>query len=219
MFRIVTVALAAMLVTACVTPRPISDVTPTLSYKPAPGKVIVGVVEARQRVVEKGKPPTIAGYARGAYGIPMDITVGQMAIADPKLKSATMSVYLAERIADSLRAGGADAVAVNAAHELTNEEADKAMESMGASVIVTVIDLNWHFDANLNWVGKVRFDTEVEIIVQRKGQGTVLKKAFKETQAVPLIADDSLANVMLVAYRAKLEQILNDPEVKAALAG
>jgi hypothetical protein len=218
MFRTVLIAAAAMLVTACVTPQPISAVTPVLSYRTTPDKLVVSVVEARERVVgAKGKPATIAGYARGAYGIPIDINIGQLAVADPSLKNASMSTYLAQRMADSLSASGSQAVVAQASRVATDAEAEQIMDTMKAGILLTVVDRNWHFDANLNWVGKVRFDTEVEIVVQRKGKGTILKKTFKDTQAVPLIADDSVANVMLLAYKAKLEQILEDPEVKVAL--
>lgn len=215
MFRTMLVAAAAMLVTACVTPRPMEMQTPTLAYK-APSKVLVGVVEARERV-QGGKPGTFIGYFR-MYGAPTDLTVDILTLAE-KSKGKTASAYLGERVAAGLKAAGSDVVVVKADREVTDTEVDAILAANGGGVLLTIVDRDYHVDINGNWVGKFQFNTDFEVIVQKAGRGTVLRKRFAEKAAIQGKGEDSWANQVADATKAKLEQILTDPEVQAALAG
>ncbi|WGM39844.1 hypothetical protein [Caulobacter sp. NIBR1757] len=216
MFRTLLVAVAAMMLTACVTPRAVELQNPSIGYK-ASDKVLVGVVEDRPRV-KAGKPNNFAGFAR-VYGAPMDWTVNEMTLADKTAKGKSMSLYLAERIAAGLKSGGADVMVMAASGVATDAQADEVLAANNAGVLLTVVDREWHFDVNTNWVGKFRFDSELELVVQRRGKGTVLRKTFKDSQAVQAEGDESWPNLIVDAYKAKLEEIFSDAEVKAALAG
>ncbi|RYF95532.1 MAG: hypothetical protein EON95_01085 [Caulobacteraceae bacterium] len=215
MFRVMAVAAAAMLVTACVTPRPMELQNPTVAYK-ASSKVLVGVVEARERV-KGGKPGTFIGYIR-MYGAPADLTVDVLTMAE-KGKGKTASTYLGERIAAGLKAAGSDVVVVRADREVTDAEANSILAANGGGVLLTIIDRDYHVDINANWVGKFQFNTDFEVIVQKAGKGTVLRKRFAEKAAIQAAGEDSWANQVADATKAKLQQILSDAEVQAALAG
>ncbi|MBX3480684.1 MAG: hypothetical protein KF842_09795 [Caulobacter sp.] len=214
MFRSVLIAAAALLVTACVTPRSIEMQNPTLGYKAA-DKIMVGVVEDRQRVKD-GKPPNFAGYAR-VYGAPVDWTVDVLTMSDKTGKGKSMSRYLAERVAAGLKSGGADVMVMQADRVATDEEADIVMARENAGAIVTIVNHDWHFDVNTNWVGKFQFNSDVDVVIQKRGRGTVLTKRFADKQAIQGEGSESWPNMITDAYKAKLEQIFNDPEVKAAL--
>lgn len=214
MFRSVLIAAAALLVTACVTPRSIEMQNPTLGYKTT-DKTLVGVAEDRQRVKD-GKPKNFAGYAR-VYGAPVDWTVDVLTMSDKASKGKSMSDYLAERIAAGLRAGGSDVMVVHADRVPTDEEAELVMVRENAGAIVTVVNHDWHFDVNTNWVGKFQFNSDVDVVIQKRGRGTVLTKRFAENQAIQGKGEESWPNMITDAYKAKLEQIFSDPEVKAAL--
>lgn len=216
MFRTVLVVAAAMLATACVTPRTLQQQTPTVAYKTS-GKTLVGVVEQRERVKE-GKPPNFAGYVR-TYGMPVDWTVDTLTLSDKSYAGRTMSTYLADRIAGGLKASGSDAVVVSATRVPTDAEAEQIMSGMGASKLITIVNRDWHFDVNTNWVGKFQFNSDVEVVIQKAGKGTVLRKTFAEKQAIQAKGEESWPNLIVDAYKAKLEQVLSDSEVRAALEG
>jgi len=216
MFRSLLIAAAALMVTACVTPRSLDLQNPAIAYK-APDKVLVGVVEDRERV-KTGKPANFAGYAR-AYGIPNDWTVDVLTLSDKAQKGKSMSRYLSERIAAGMTSNGTEVVVVQADRVPTDAEANAILSQNGAGTLITVVDRDWHFDLNINWVGKFQFNSDVEVIVQKAGRGTVLRKNFAEKQAIQAKGEDSWPNQIVDAYKAKLEQIFNDPEVKAAIIG
>lgn len=215
MFRTLMAVMAMCMLSACVTPISLEAQTPKLAYK-APEKMMVGVVEQRERVLA-GKPANFAGYAR-MNGIPFDWTI--KIIAGPKSPEGdkTMSQFLAGRIASGLKSGGSDVVELALAKPLSDEEATKVLTDAGAKTLVTVVDKDWHFDVNTNWVGKFKFNTDVDVIVQRVGGGTILRKSFQDSQAIQGEGDNSWPNMILAAYKAKLEQILSDPEVVAAIS-
>ena len=215
MLRAMFVAMAAMLVTACVTPRAMELQNPTVAYK-ASSKVLVGVVESRPRV-QGGKPAAFIGYIR-MYGAPADLTTDVLTLAE-KGKGKTVSTYLSERVAAGLKTAGSDVVVVKADREVTDAEVDAILAANGGGVLVTIIDREYHVDINANWVGKFQFNTDFEVVVQKAGKGTVLRKRFTENAAIQGKGEDSWANQVADATKAKLEQILTDPEVAAALAG
>lgn len=100
---------------------------------------------------------------------------------------------------------------------LSDSDASSLIQSRAADRLVTFVLREWHFDVNLNWVGKFRFDSEIEVLVQRPGEGVVLRQTYKDSQAIQGIGDKSWGNMILEAYKAKLEQIINSPEVRSAL--
>lgn len=214
MFRAIFVAAAAMLVTACVTPRAMELQNPTVSYKSS-SKVLVGVVEARERV-KAGKPAAFVGFIR-MYGAPADLTTDILTLAE-KGKAKSASLYLSERVAAGLKAAGTDVVVVKADREVSDAEVDAILTANGGGVLLTIINRDYHVDINSNWVGKFQFNTDFEVIIQKAGKGTVLRKRFEEKAAIQGRGEDSWANQVADATKAKLEQILTDPEVQAALA-
>lgn len=204
-----------ILLAGCVTPLKVEQQTPMPAYI-APGKSIIGVVEDRPRT-EQGRAPTMLGYARMLYGIPSHMHVNQI-VRNPKAdRSKTAAELLSTRIVQGFIANGSavDEIAMTA--PLSDTDASTLLRTRSADRLVTFVLREWHFDVNMSWVGKFRFDSEIEVVVQRPEEGVTFRQVFKESQAIQAEGSDSWGNQILEAYKAKLEQIINSPDVRAAL--
>jgi hypothetical protein len=166
--------------------------------------------------VREGKPANFMGYARN-YGIPIDWTVQTLMYGNAADKDKTMTELLSSRIVTGLNANGGAAQAVALAQDASDAEAEALLAQHQATNLLTLHVRNWHFDVNINWVGAFRFDSDMDVIVQRAGAGTVLRETFTDSQAIQGVADNSWGNMILDAYREKLQQTLNDPDVRTAL--
>ncbi|MDZ4776179.1 MAG: hypothetical protein SGJ23_05265 [Alphaproteobacteria bacterium] len=203
-----------LLLAGCVTPLTAEQQQPMPGYV-APGKTVIGVVEDRART-EEGRAPTMLGYARN-YGIPNHWHVKHIVRTPKEDRSKTAAQLLATRIAQGFTAKGSTVEEVAMTAPLSDSDASSLIQSRAADRLVTFVLREWHFDVNLNWVGKFRFDSEIEVLVQRPGEGVVLRQTYKDSQAIQGIGDKSWGNMILEAYKAKLEQIINSPEVRSAL--
>jgi hypothetical protein len=213
MFRLLAMA-AALFVAGCVTPLTVEQQSPAVQYQ-VPGRTLVAVVDSRERVAQ-GKATNFLGFAR-IYGVPTDWTVETLMFGTPEDKTKTMAELLASRVVTGVNGGGGSAEAVALSEVQSDAGAQGLLQERGASSLMTLLVRNWHFDLNTSWVGRFRFETDMDVIVQRVGAGTVLRKAFAENQAIEAEGENSWGNMLLDAYRDKLAQTLNDPEVRAAL--
>lgn len=211
MLRYLVVA-AALGLAGCVTPMTAEQQSPVVSYQ-AQGRTLVAVVDDRARVRE-GKPANFLGFAR-VYGVPVDWTVRTIIVGEDK--DLTMSELLGERVALGLSANGGTAEAVALSADASDSEAEALLRQHGANNLLTLHVREWHFDVNTSWVNAFRFNSDFDVIVQRAGAGTVLRKTFTENQAIDAQADNSWGNMILAAYQSKLQQALNDSEVNTAL--
>jgi hypothetical protein len=203
-----------LLVAGCVTPMTVEQQTPAVSYKPAE-KTLVAVIESRTRVTEEGRPDSFLGYARN-YGIPNHWGTKEIYAFSPEDKGKPVTDILASRIAGGLTAAGGQAEVVSLKAPATEAEVRELLDAKAAGQLLTVNLQNWHFDLSINWVGKVRFDNEANLIVQRP-EGTLLAKHVAASDAVQADAKQSWQNILMLMYKDKLQTYLNDEEVKAAL--
>ena len=150
-------------------------------------------------------------------GIPNDWSTDVIMVRQPRSeKGLTMAQLLSSRITSGLNASSSQAQSVTLSAPATDAAARDLLHAQQASRLVTVNLRDWHFDLNANWVGRMRFDTDADIIVQNAA-GTALNKRFTDSQAIQAIGDDLWQNLILGAYRAKLEAYFNDAELRAAL--
>jgi len=206
------IAAAAMCLAGCVTPLTVEQQAPAVSYQ-TQGRTLVAVVDDRERI-RQGKAPNFLGFGR-VYGAPIDWTVRTIVLGEGK--DLTMSQLIAARTAFGLTANGSAAEAVALTAGASDAEAEALLAQHDAANLLTLHVREWHFDVNTSWVGAFRFDSDFDVIVQRAGMGTVLRKTFTENQAIDARADASWSNMILEAYRGKLGQALNDADVRAAL--
>lgn len=76
----------------------------------------------------------------------------------------------------------------------------------------------WYFSVNLNWVSAFNFDTNTDILVYSLEEGKLLAKNIAERDVVDEQANESPQNNILRAYKAQLDQIVNDEEVRNAVS-
>jgi hypothetical protein len=206
----------AVLVTACVTPIPIKDQAPKVSYA-ANEKVAVAVVDSRPSVKAEKKAATYIGRAHGLFGIPTDMQVYPW-VSLKEEKDFTLAQELEQRVADALQGIGANVVRVETGAHVDAASAKRAALGLGADRILLITLDEWSVDVNLNWAGSFDFDWgyTVEVFDTAGAQITTFKDSGQDV--VKEHASDSPRNMITVAYRARLEKLLERPELRSALS-
>lgn len=204
---------ASLALAGCVTPMNALDQTPAPGYSP-PDRTLVAVIDERIRT-EEGRPEAFAGFAR-SYGVPFHWTVETLMLGSKADKSLTMAELLSARMASGLAAGGGDVRSVALQAPLDDAGARALLEREQAGRLMTVQLKDWHFDLNVMWVGRFQFNSDAIVTVQNHA-GTVLTERYAENQAIQAEGDESWPNMILAAYRAKMEQILKDDDLHNAL--
>ena len=215
MLRLSAVGLA-MLLAACVAPIPIKDQAPKVSYS-ASEKVAVAVVDSRPILKAETKPATYIGRAHGVFGIPTDMHVYPW-VALKEEKGFTLAQELEQRIADALQGSGANVVRVETGAHVDAASAKRAALGLDADRILLITLDEWSVDVNLNWVGSFDFDWgyTVEVFDRAGAPVTTFKDSGQDV--VEEHASDSPRNMITVAYRERLEKLLERPELRSALS-
>lgn len=216
MLRIIFVMLTLSMLTACVTPLPLDQQIPNPEYVSG-GKVLVTVIDQRKRVKE-GKEKTFVGVAHSTFGIPVDWHVKHALATVDGDKERDLSAFLEHRIVSGLASKGWKSEAIDLSQLPENADAKSLLSGKGASALLAIELHEWYFSVNLNWVSDFNFDTDADVHVYQVQNGEVLKKKIAERDVIVQSGSESYQNSILRAYKAQLAQILNDPEVRAAIA-
>ncbi|MCL2912196.1 hypothetical protein L2725_00120 [Shewanella corallii] len=207
--------LAVIGLSGCVTPIPLKEQIPSPEYK-ATQPVLISVVDKRNRVQE-GKPANFVGVAHGAFGIPVDWNVDILLATEKDDKSLTLAQWLQKRLVKGLQEKGWSVKGVDLNSVPTSEQAEITLTQNQATQLLTLELQEWYFSINLNWVTAFNFDTDAHLYLFEKGQGQVYYKQTKERDVIDEQASESPQNNVLRAYRDQLQQLLSDPELKAAI--
>lgn len=202
---------------ACVAPIPIKDQAPKVSYSSANGKVAVVVIDSRPVLKAEKKPPTFIGRAHGVFGIPTDMQIYPW-VALKEEKDFTLAQELEQRIADALQGTGANVVRVAAGAHADAVSAKRAAQALDADRILLVTLDEWSVDVNLNWVGSFDFDWGYTVEVSDRAGAQVAMFKDSGQDVVKEHASDSPRNMITVAYRVRLEKLLERPELRTALS-
>lgn len=216
LMSVACLACLSISLTGCVSPIAFNQQIPELAYSPN-GKVLVSVVDERKRVKEDGKKPSFIGIAHGAFGIPTSFHVAQLLATEDGDKERDLATWLQYRIANGLEQKGWQTEVKDYVSIPTPEVATTDLEATRASKLLALVLKEWYFSMNLNWVTAFNFDTNAEVYIFDVNDGNILTKEFKERDVIDEQASESPQNNVLRAYKAQLQQILNDPEVREAL--
>jgi len=202
--------------TACVAPIPIKDQAPKVAYS-ASEKIALVVIDARPVLKEDKKPPTYIGVAHTVFGIPRDMQLYPW-VALKEEKDLTLAQGLEQRIADALQGIGASVVRVDAGAHVDAVSAKRAAQGLDADRIMLITLDEWSVNINLNWVGSFDFDWgyRVEIFDKAGAQITSFKDSGQDV--IKEHASDSPRNMITAAWRARLEQLFERPEIRQALS-
>ncbi len=206
---------AAALLTGCVTPIPLAQEAPDLSYK-ATRPVVVTVVDERD-VLAEGKPPTYIGRAHSVFGIPTDMQVYPWFVSDKAKKDQTLAQALQDRIVVGLSDEGWQMTAADYSKPPTRDEAVSLLTARGSDRLVVLSLTRWFVSINLNWVSAFNFDWGYKLEVLDSQGTSVASISDTGRDVVDEKADQSPQNMIKLAYRERLIKILERPEVQAAL--
>ena len=209
------ILLSGAFLTGCVTPIPLAQEAPDLSYK-ATGSMVVAVIDERDFLAE-GKPPTYIGRAHGTFGIPSDMQAYPWFISDKSKKKQTLAQGLEERIVVGLNDEGWQLIAAGLATRPTKDEVVSLLISHSAERFSVLSITQWFVSINLNWVTAFNFDWGYRLDVFDM-QGDVVARVEDFGQdVVDEKANESYQNMIKLAYRERLIKIFEHPEVRAAL--
>lgn len=208
--------LTAALITGCVSSIPFEQQLPQPAYQ-NDDSVLITVIDNRTRV-QKGKPRDFIGVAHGSFGIPFDWSVPQvLAVADGD-KERDLAAFLEHRLSSGLQQKGWQVKTVKMDHTPSAAEAESALKQANAKTLLALELKEWYFSINLNWVSDFNFDTDTNVHVYQLDNGEVLSTNIAERDVIVQKASDSPQNNILIAYREQLRQIVDDPQVRGALA-
>lgn len=216
MLKKLTLLAVPFLLTACVTPVALEEQSATPQYE-VREPVLISVIDQRQRVKD-GKAETYVGKAHASFGIPVDWHVKQVLATEPEDKQRTLAQFLEHRLVTGLNNSGWNAKAADLKQLPQAERMQDLLIEQDAAKMITLVLNEWYFSINLNWVSAFNFDTDTDILVYDLERGQLVSKNLKERDTIDEQASQSPQNNVLMAYKAQLDQIINDPEVRQAVS-
>jgi hypothetical protein len=213
---IASLALAAsLLLGGCVTPIPLAQEAPDLSYKSS-RPLVVAVLDERQYLAE-GKPATFIGRAHTVFGIPSDMLVYPWFVSDKAKKDQTLAQALEDRVVVGLGDEGWALSGAALTAPPTAEQAAALLEQRKAQRLLSLALTDWFVSVNLNWVGAFNFDWGYRVEVFDDKGVVVTTFADSGRDVVDMKADESPQNMIKMAFRERLIKILERPELSSAL--
>jgi hypothetical protein len=207
---------ASLLLGGCVTPIPLAQEAPDLSYKSA-RPLVVAITDERKYLAE-GKPPTFIGRAHGAFGIPSDMQVYPWFVSDKTKKDQTLAQAIEDRVVVGLGDEGWVLSGAALTAPPTAKQATALLEQRKAQRLLSLALTDWFVSVNLNWVGAFNFDWGYRVEVFDEKGSVVTTFAESGRDVVDMKADESPQNMIKMAFRERLIKILERPELSSALA-
>ncbi len=239
--RFIFIIFSILSLYACVSPIPLEKQIAQVNYQVS-SPILIAVIDKRKRLstpeeikkaqeyvyggdeddesdssydVSAIRTEKFVGVAHGVYGIPSDLEIENIA---PKKedKDKTLAQFLADRIVKGLKKNNWNVQSI----QLKTTDANKVRQTLNqhnATQLIILVLNEWYFSINLNWVSAFNFDTDVTIFSYSKNRDSVFSKQIKERDVIDEKATDSFQNFILSAYKAQLDQIFNDIELKEAL--
>jgi hypothetical protein len=212
------IVLLSILLPGCVATIPMAEQSPDLSYMDE-DKIVISVIDERRRVRESGKPPNFIGVAHGAYGIPADWRVYPVLTGfEKEKKKQSLAAFLEERIVFGLDDDGWKVAAAGFARAPSEYEMVSRLEAEEAERLLVLTLKEWYVSLNLNWVSAFNFDWDASVDVYDRKAQSIFGTSMSGRDVVDEEATESPRNHILRAYRDRLVGILEDAEVRQALA-
>jgi hypothetical protein len=207
--RVLGIVLLAWLATGCAIGNRYAYHTIIADPKVA-GTTAVGVAthDEREYVRSGSKDPQFVGFQRGGFGNPFDVrTEGDKPLAENMTTS----------IVNSLNKKGFRAQSVVVAHSVSPEEARQRLLRAGGDRALLLTIKEWKSDAvmriGLSYdVTMTVLDPTGKVLAEKRLQGD---KEVLGAAGLP----SAVGEVVGKAFKAKLETLLDDPAIAAALRG
>jgi hypothetical protein len=208
--------LAVVLLSGCVAHIPKAEQSPDLSYR-YDDKIIISVIDERYRV-KSGKPENYIGVAHGLFGIPTDMYVYPWVAHEEEKKNQTLAQALEERIVFGLEDEGWDVVGGAFASRPSEQKMLGRLRAEAAKTLLILTLKKWYVDINLNWVTAFILEWNVTVDTFDRDAKALGSTSVSGRDTIDEDASDSFPNMIRRAYRDRLARILEEAEVREALA-
>lgn len=178
---------------------------PTLS---GAGTIAVATHDQREMVRSGNKDPQFVGYQRGGFGNPFDVrTEGDRPMADDMTTS----------LVSTLNAKGFRAQPIVVAHSVSPAEVRDRLVRSGADRAVLLTIKEWMSDVVMR-IG-LTYDVTMSVI-DRTGKVLAEKRLQGDKEVLGAAGmPTGVGEVVGKAFKSKLELLLDDPAITAALRG
>jgi hypothetical protein len=217
--RALPLAFAVLAASACVSNLPLQEQAPRVAFEPA-APVVVSVIDQRHWLA-RGKPNTFIGRRHDRFGIPYDMNVREYVTGDWKHRKQSLASALEERIVRGLAGDDGRHASPAGSPALSSDvEPRSALAREPNSTLLVVILREWFVSLSLGWIAPrpFNFDWAVDIEV-RSADGKTVKHSAGGRDVIAADYDQSYQNLIRIAYRERLTQLLEEPVVRAALEG
>lgn len=169
--------------------------------------VAVGALDERTYVKNGEKAQAYVGTLRGGFGNPWDVMTAS---------GRPFATDLAEGICEAMKKNGYAVTAVTLEPRTSPEQVVQLLKASKSERLLFVTILEWRTDTMMNT--SAYFNLALQVM---DAQGTVLAEARtqpgEEALGAAMNTASHLKEVAPPVLRRKLEQLLNDPKVVAAL--
>lgn len=203
------IVLIGLLLLGCVAHIPIEEQSPDLAYL-SKDRLVISVVDERWRV-QQGKPATGIGVVR-SMGIPSTAHTYPWYV-DNKHKGQTLAEALEDRIVYGLNDEGWNTVPAGFSSCPGPDEIDESLLQNQSEKLLILILKDWWCDINMNRISAFTFDWDATVEIYGKKGSLIESFSDAGRDIVDEEADDSWPNMIRRAYRTRLIQFLEKPEV------
>jgi hypothetical protein len=177
---------------------------PTLTGTAA---VSVGTHDQREYVRAGSKDPRFVGLQRGGFGNPFDVKTED----DKPLADGMTNAVVSTLVKKGFRAQG-----VVVAHSVSAEEARQRLSRAGGERALLLTLREWKSDAAI----RIRLSYELSLQVLDRSGALLAEKRVEGTDVLGAAGLPSgVGEIVGRAFKAKIEELLDDPGVAAALRG
>lgn len=210
------VLLISMLtLSGCVAHIPIEEQAPDLTYVD-PDLVLISIVDQRN-LQRPNIAADVIGKAHGTFGIPSKIKTYPWYEDDKKKKSITLAQALEDRLIFGLKDEGWNVASAGFPTHPTEQQIRESLMAADAQNLLLIVLNDWYVSVNLNWVGGENFDWGTTVKIFGNDGSKLLEQTSGTRHVIPPDGSDSYPNLIRRAFRDRLEEILETPEVQNAL--
>jgi len=207
----------------CRSALPMVEQVPRVEYKPIQ-RVVVSVVDNRK--LSDGYTKAYVGTTLQSFGIPITRNVSFLSTESGDDKNG-LSKFLQDRIVTGFITSGWNTKAIQQIHIPSQQEAEVILSEHRAEKLI-VLSLNeWDFWVNVAKPGGILaidtfdFNANADVLIFTKGQSLPFAANFGGHHVVPVETVrteqtklKNYPNMIVIAYKNQLSQILNTPSVR-----
>lgn len=205
--KIFLAALLALLVSACAigNQHQYAGVVPNVSPQTS-RSLAIAVQDRRPYVVDGSKSEDFVGVQRGGFGNPFDVTT---------TTDGPLAIDMRDSVAASFKNKGVDVAPVAVKPSQPFSDVAQALIRAGKERALLITLNEWKSDTYLNTA--LLYDASAQVL---DSSGRVLATSQirgRDDLSGGVISSAHAKSAVPIAFRAKFEQLLNDPQVAAAL--